>query len=171
MKLKKWLIGIGILCVVAALMAFYTLANRGWNWDLPQSLLSRIDLKQLTENIDQLEADGYACLNGMHTEESSYYWFGRADDENATPMFHVWWAKDLEDEAGLGVVGYKAKTRFIWDLDYSVGNKDRYRFNQEIVIWLDGGTIWITYYTKNLFDGRQQAIDYLSQFCDRYCTR
>ena len=167
MKLKKWLIGIGILCAVAALIVFYTLAYRGWNWDLPQSLLSRIDFKQLSENIDRLEADGYTRLNDASIGESSYYVFGRADDENATPMIYVWCSKDLQDEAGSGEISCKATTSFT---DLSVGNKDHYRFLQEVLIRQDGGRIWMSYYTEKLFAGHQQVIDYLSQFCDRYCT-
>lgn len=165
MKIKKWLLGIGILCVVGALITFYTLSHRGWAWTLPQSLLDRFDIEQLTENVDQMVADGYVDLSG-----SDIYHLGRADNESATPMIHIIWKKERDSASALNKPVYKAYTRFITDMRYAVGNTEGYRFDQDVRIWFDQDTtLWIVYYTKDLFGGRQQVIDYLTQFCDSYC--
>ena len=171
MKLKKVFIGIVGVCIVAVFVIFYTMSNKGWGWRLPQALLDKIDFDQIGENVDRLISDGYTNVGSSDSKdgEPTYYILGRADGENATPMIYVYWENDTDGSAATDTIEYDAHTMFVWNLDSAVGNKDQYRFEQEITIRYGQNRIWMIYYTKNLFSGRQQVIDYLSQFCDHYC--
>lgn len=169
--MKKAFIGIVIVCIVAVLAIFYTLSNSGWEWSLPQALVDKVDFYKIRENIDQLIADGYTNISSRDSEqdEPSYYILGRADNENATPMIYVYVENGNNGSVAKNTIQYDAHTMFVWNLDSAVGNKDRYRFKQEITIRCDQNRIWMIYYTKNLFSGHQQVIDYLLQFCEYYC--
>ena len=170
MKLKKVFIGIVGVCIVAVFVIFYTMSNKGWGWRLPQALLDKIDFDQISENVDQLIVDGYTSVasGDSKDDEPTYYVLGKADDGNAMPMIYVYLEND-DDDAETDTIEYDAHTMFVWNLDSAVGNRDQYRFKQEITIRNGQNRIWMVYYTQNLFSGRQQAIDYLSQFCDHYC--
>ena len=170
MKLKKVFIGIVGVCIVAVFVIFYTMSNKGWGWRLPQALLDKIDFDQISENVDQLIVDGYTSVasGDSKDDEPTYYVLGKADDGNAMPMIYVYLEND-DGDAATDTIEYDAHTMFVWNLDSAVGNRDQYRFKQEITIRNGQNRIWMVYYTQNLFSGRQQAIDYLSQFCDRYC--
>ena len=170
MKLKKVFIGIVGVCIVAVFVIFYTMSNKGWGWRLPQALLDKIDFDQISENVDQLIVDGYTSVasGDSKDDEPMYYVLGKADDGNAMPMIYVYLEND-DGDAATDTIEYDAHTMFVWNLDSAVGNRDQYRFKQEITIRNGQNRIWMVYYTQNLFSGRQQAIDYLSQFCDHYC--
>lgn len=170
MKLKKVFIGIVGVCIVAVFVIFYTMSNKGWGWRLPQALLDKIDFDQISENVDQLIVDGYTIVasGDSKDDEPTYYVLGKADDGNAMPMIYVYLEND-DGDAATDTIEYDAHTMFVWNLDSAVGNRDQYRFKQEITIRNGQNRIWMVYYTQNLFSGRQQAIDYLSQFCDHYC--
>ena len=170
MKLKKVFIGIVGVCIVAVFVIFYTMSNKGWGWRLPQALLDKIDFDQISENVDQLIVDGYTSVasGDSKDDEPTYYVLGKADDGNAMPMIYVYLEND-DGDAATDTIEYDAHTMFVWNLDSAVGNRDQYRFKQEITIRSGQNRIWMVYYTQNLFSGRQQAIDYLSQFCDHYC--
>lgn len=170
MKLKKVFIGIVGVCIVAVFVIFYTMSNKGWGWRLPQDLLDKIDFDQISENVDQLIVDGYTSVasGDSKDDEPTYYVLGKADDGNAMPMIYVYLEND-DGDAATDTIEYDAHTMFVWNLDSAVGNRDQYRFKQEITIRNGQNRIWMVYYTQNLFSGRQQAIDYLSQFCDHYC--
>ncbi len=170
MKLKKVFIGIVGVCIVAVFVIFYTMSNKGWGWRLPQALLDKIDFDQISENVDQLIVDGYTSVasGDSKDDEPTYYVLGKADDGNAMPMIYVYLEND-DGDAATDTIEYDAHTMFVWNLDSAVGNRDQYRFKQEITIRNGQNRIWMVYYTQNLFSGRQQAIDYLSQFCDHYC--
>lgn len=170
MKLKKIFIGIVGVCIVAVFVIFYTMSNKGWGWRLPQALLDKIDFDQISENVDQLIVDGYTSVasGDSKDDEPTYYVLGKADDGNAMPMIYVYLEND-DGDAATDTIEYDAHTMFVWNLDSAVGNRDQYRFKQEITIRNGQNRIWMVYYTQNLFSGRQQAIDYISQFCDHYC--
>ena len=170
MKLKKVFIGIVGVCIVAVFVIFYTMSNKGWGWRLPQALLDKIDFDQISENVDQLIVDGYTSVasGDSKDDEPTYYVLGKADDGNAMPMIYVYLEND-DGDAATDTIEYDAHTMFVWNLDSAVGNRDQYRFKQEITIRSGQNRIWMVYYTQNLFSDRQQAIDYLSQFCDHYC--
>ena len=170
MKLKKVFIGIVGVCIVAVFVIFYTMSNKGWGWRLPQALLDKIDFDQISENVNQLIVDGYTSVasGDSKDDEPTYYVLGKADDGNAMPMIYVYLEND-DGDAATDTIEYDAHTMFVWNLDSAVGNRDQYRFKQEITIRNGQNRIWMVYYTQNLFSGRQQAIDYLSQFCDHYC--
>lgn len=170
MKLKKVFIGIVGVCIVAVFVIFYTMSNKGWGWRLPQALLDKIDFDQISENVDQLIVDGYTSVasGDSKDDEPTYYVLGKTDDGNAMPMIYVYLEND-DGDAATDTIEYDAHTMFVWNLDSAVGNRDQYRFKQEITIRNGQNRIWMVYYTQNLFSGRQQAIDYLSQFCDHYC--
>lgn len=170
MKLKKVFIGIVGVCIVAVFVIFYTMSNKGWGWRLPQALLDKIDFDKISENVDQLIVDGYTSVasGDSKDDEPTYYVLGKADDGNAMPMIYVYLEND-DGDAATDTIEYDAHTMFVWNLDSAVGNRDQYRFKQEITIRNGQNRIWMVYYTQNLFSGRQQAIDYLSQFCDHYC--
>ena len=170
MKLKKVFIGIVGVCIVAVFVIFYTMSNKGWGWRLPQALLDKIDFDQISENVDQLIVDGYTSVasGDSKDDEPTYYVLGKADDGNAMPMIYVYLEND-DGDAATDTIEYDAHTMFVWNLDSAVGNRDQYRFKQEITIRNGQNRIWMVYYTQNLFSGRQQAIDSLSQFCDHYC--
>lgn len=171
MELKKVLAGIAVICIVLTFAAIYTMGNNGWRWNLPRELLVKIDFDKIGENIDDMLADGYTNVRSGNSRdgEPSYYVLGRADDENATPMIYVYWTNAKTDNAEMNDIQYDAHTIFVLNMDSTVGNKDQYRFKQEITIRNGRNRIWMIYYTKNFCAGRQQVIDYLSQFCDCYC--
>lgn len=168
---KKAFIWVAAICIVAIFIAFYTMSNSGWRWHLPQPLLEKVDFDQICENISQMLTDGYTNVasSDANGDGTSYAILGRADDGNATPMIYVYLEDGNGDDTKTNALQYDAHTTFFWNLRGTVGNKDQYHFEQEITIRCGKNKIWMIYYTKNLFSGRQQAVDYLSQFCDSYC--
>ena len=166
-RLLGWIISIVLIAAMAVCVIFL---KNGIKWSIPEELIGRFDFDQMNEMIDQMRVDGYNDLSNRNGEQSKYYLLVKADGDSATPLIYLEWERNWDNSKIRSLHSCEVKTTYAGNMNGAAGNKYGYRYCQEVNITFDRGNIWMIYYTKHLFKDRQLVIDYLDDFCDRYCS-
>lgn len=172
---KKVIMRVSIVLLVFALLislwAYSKLVRGGWAWSVPQELVDRLDFDKLTGSFEDMIADGFVDVSGesdLPVDERNSFFVGCVDrSQFATPFVQVLWPRSDADSQSEVIC--RAKTELQINLegfDFADGN----HFYQEVYIKKGSCIMEITWYTPDLFGGRQLVTDYLSDFCDRYCA-
>lgn len=93
---------------------------------------------------------------------------GYADrSQFATPFVQVLWSRNGANLQSEAICLAKTELQInLEDFDFADGN----HFYQEVYIKKGSCIMEISWYTPDLFGGRQLVTDYLRDFCDRYCA-
>lgn len=178
MKRGKWRIGILILCLIAAGAALWTLCRSGWTWRVPETLVRRVSIQRLSDNLDALMEDGFVEADD---DQRLYFQLGWSvtsrpgegsgeEFEDEGEHLLVWFEEDenpqillrlAESGAPEGEVRASAWTRLVRSLS---GNT----FQQGITLSSNRGSLRIVRYTSGLFSGHRALLADLETFCDRY---
>lgn len=161
MKWKKWLIIIGIVLAILAVRAHYVVMRGNWNWHIPDALLQRINFDRLIENADAMLADGYEDRSDQWTKDSNTYAvFSKGVEPNTVVWLYL--IKDVySSEPWSGIRGEGA----------TLYEKDTHSYNHLVRIHSDMGRLWLILNTEHPLDGCRQAVDFLNDFCERYCDK
>lgn len=174
MKWKKWLIILGIVLVIAGACIGYKVMRGYWKWSVPRSLLERIDFDRLIENTDAMLADGY---------EDATEWSGR------NPAIYTVLIKKVSPNINVGVFLIKDayyselwsgirceggtwyhQTQKMYQSGDSFIQIDVPPYMSWVDVHSDMGHIDINIDAEHPLDGRRWTIDFLNDFCDRYCA-
>ena len=162
---------LGVMLLVSALVlakwAYNDLRN-GLDWEIPQEIIDKIDFSKLTDNIDEMLADGFTDTSSddeSRQTRNSYSMMYLDEGTYIAPMINVLW--ESETDGSLSKTSWLARTSINY-LDSFCRKEDK--FIQIAYIGKGNGKIWVSWCTPTLFDGRQLVVDCLNDFCDKYCA-
>lgn len=170
MKTRKILLGCVALCVVVITTIILLFLKNGLRWSLPEKLLSRFDFDRMNEMVDQMRSDGFSDLSNHLGEQTVYYLFAKADGDSATPLIYLEWKINSDEFQSWHEQYCDVKTSYVRNVNEAPGNKYEYRYRQEVYVNWGRGRLWMVYYTERLFEGQRQVVDFLYDFCDKYCS-
>ena len=174
MKWKKWLIILGIVLVIAGACIGYKVMRGYWKWSVPRSLLERIDFDRLIENTDAMLADGYEDTIEWHKRDPAIYAMLRKE-VSPNIVVEVFLIKDAyysELWSGIRCGGstWHHPGQTVCQSGDSIIQIEEPPYGSLVVVHSDMGRIYISIGAEHPLDGRRWTIDFLNDFCDRYCT-
>ena len=174
MKWKKWLIILGIVLVIAGACIGYKVMRGYWKWSVPRSLLERIDFDRLIENTDAMLADGYEDATEWSRRNPAIYTvlIKKVSPNIDVAVFLIKDAYYSELWSGIrceGSTWYQQGQTMRRSGD-SLIQIDRPPYMNSVDVHSDMGHIDINIDAEHPLDGRRWTIDFLNDFCDRYCA-
>lgn len=167
---KKVLIRIGIVLLVCAVILavnqFIKLADKGLHWEISQEVLDKVDFDKLTDNIDKLMADGYRKRGWGEGERRLIE--SPNNDWSVAPGITVEWYTDEEGAHTPMTGAYSQFHKWPWLSSYN--NESGYRFSHALVVMSEDAVIMMYLCSPHYFSGRQQLVECLDDFCDKYCV-
>ena len=167
---KKVLIRVIIVLLACAVLLafgrFKRLADEGLIWAIPQEVQDKVDFDKLEDNIDKLQADGYR-KRGWGEGERCFV-EGPNKDWSAAPGINIEWYTDEQGEHTPLVQAYSQFHLRPWLSSYN--NKSGYHFSHAMYIRSEDAVMAINFCSPHYFSGRRQLIEWLDEFCDKYCS-